>query len=197
KEVVVFFLGYLYDKDPQVQADALKALAEFQDRRLISIFLPFLGNPDPRVRGAACIALYPFARSREKVREAAMSVIEQLANSPDPAEKLAGFEAIGATRLNAYQNLLQNHLRSQDKSLAWAAASALAQLKDPSFLQPYLILMQDEDEGFAVEVGKRIVDFPTWSRKKFFSQVEALQEVPRAKVQNRLRKTHQDFSHDW
>ncbi|MFO1464611.1 MAG: MFS transporter [bacterium] len=197
KEVVVFLLGYLYDQDPQVQADALKALANFRDRRLIPIFLPFLENSSPRVRGAACIALYPFARSREGVRERALAEIERMTNSHVPEEKAAGFEAVGALRLNGFEELLQGSIRSPDQGLAWEAASALAQLKDPVFLQPYLLVLLDDHEGRAVEAGKRIAEFPRWSRRKLFQSVEGLQEVQRAKIMARLRKTHLDFSHDW
>ncbi|MCC7344417.1 MAG: HEAT repeat domain-containing protein [Deltaproteobacteria bacterium] len=197
KEVIVFFLGYLYDPNPQVQAAALKALAGFRDRRLIPIFLPFLEHADPRVRGAACVALHPFARTREGVRDKALAEIERLASSRETAERLAGLEAIGATRLYAYENLLENALRDPDKTLIWEAASALAQLKDLDFLQPYLLLLLDEDEGLAVAAGKRVAEFPRWSRRKLFDKIEELQDAQRAKIQIRLRKTHQDFSHDW
>lgn len=197
KEVIVFFLGYLYDPDPQVQIDAIKALAGFHDRRLIPIFLPFLESPDPRVRGAACVALYPFARSREGVRDKALAEIERLANSHDSSEKRAGFDAIGATRLQAYESLLENSLRDQDKTLAWEAACALAQLKDPTYLPPYLLFLLDEDEGFALDAAKRIPEFPRHSRRKLFAKLDELQDPQRLKIQNRLRKTHLDFSHDW
>lgn len=196
KEVIVFFLGYLYDEDPQVQSDAIKALAGFKDRRLIPIFLPFLKASDPRVRGAACIALYPFPRSREAVREKALAEVERLSNSQDLIEKSAGLEAIGALHLDTYESLVQNALRSPEKSINFSAALAMAQLQDPSFLQPYLLLLLDEDEGFAISVGRKIAEFPKRSRRKLFDKINELQDVQRAKIQNRLRKTHLDFSLD-
>ncbi len=197
KEMIIFFLGYLYDPDPEVQVDAIKALAGFRDRRLIPIFLPFLESPNPRARGAASVALHPFARSRDRVREKALAEIERLAHSAETAEKLAGFDSIGALKLHAYESLLQNSLRAQEKPLSWEAASALAQLKEPSFLQPYLLFLLDEDERFALDAGKRIAEFPKWSHRKLFAMIDELQDVQRLKIQNRLRKTQVDFSHDW
>jgi len=191
KEVIIFLLRWLYDPDPDVQCDALKNLASFKDRRLISIFLGFLKNENPRLRACASIALYPFSRSREDVRKLALSQIEALVSSPKPLDKLAGIEAIGMVGLKSYQGVLLESLKSIDKSQVIAAVLALARLRVAAFVEPYIALLLNEDEEVAVEAGRRIEDFGGWGRKILFHQIAELEDVQQAKIQRRIKKTFQ------
>ncbi len=195
-EGILLFLSYLYDANPEVQADALKALAGYKKRSLIPIFSPLLGHASPRVRANAAIALYPFARSREQVRRSALAEIERLVSSSELGERLAAYEAIGDLRLRTYQNLLQEALRGREPREILGVAFALAQMGDSAFIGPYLLVLLDEDEGLAVLAAKKLVKIPSRSRKMLFNQVEKLADAQAIKIRSRLRKAPADFFRD-
>jgi len=197
KGVVPFLMDLLHEEDGQAQGIALETLAGFKERSMIPILLPYLKSPDSYARAGACIALYPFKHTREKVRELALAEIEKLANADHVKDRIAGFKAIGTCQLKSFRELLAEGLDSSDPSLKLGAAVALAKCGDPRFLETFIRLMLDGNEGFAKEVYKNIVELPQKSRKTLFEKIQNLRDVEQMKIGDRLRKNRYDFSEEW
>lgn len=85
KAIPVLMVG-LNDEDPRVVANALEALAQFQDPELASTFTQFLESPVPRVRANALMGLGNIPAQRkffESEMEAALNRgMKDLANDP-------------------------------------------------------------------------------------------------------------------
>jgi HEAT repeat protein len=195
-EGILLFLSYLYDPNPEVQADALKALAGYKRRSLIPIFLPMLHHSHPRVRAGAAMALYPFKESRERTRSLALAAIAALKSSEQLEDRLAAYEAIGELRLSAEKPALVAAFKERAPNEILGAAMALAQIGDPIFVLPYLDILAGEDESLAVEAAKRLVKVPARSRKLVLDQVRQLPDAQAIKARSRLRKAPADFFRD-
>lgn len=197
KELISFLLSCLHDPELIKSPEVIEILAKYKDPKLISVFLNLLEHENPWVRAGACIGLYPFSKSPKNVREKASAEIQRLISSKQASEKSAGIYAIGTIPLGGFEKFLENSLKSPHEDVVWYTTQALAELKHPAFIQPYIKILLGQDTDRAIDAGRRIVRLPHWSRNVLFQEIFTLRDTKQMTIQDRLRKTREDFSEEF
>lgn len=196
KTFVPALLTALNEGNADLQKEALLGLAPFKERRLISVYLSFLNHEDPKISAAAAVALYPFSKSRENIRERALQRIDQLYDSNSKAEQLEAIDAIGMMKLHNYDGFLRQWIDAEDLEYVKHASIALGHLKEPNFPRGLLRVLLGDDEALAIAAGKQILELPKWSRKFLNDKIHELRDIQKKRIGIRLRKTGLDFSEE-
>jgi len=187
KRMVPYLMDMLLDQDLRVQANAIEAIGTMKERQLIPILLPFLEHSNHRIRANAAIALYPFRFSSQNVRERALQALDELYQLEEGPAYRAALYAIGVLKVKKYEKLFVELLKSATdrEELQWIAIG-LARMKNRAFLEPFIQLLLIEDITFAVNVGRRIADIPTYSRNLLFNAIESLSPEQQIMLSERL-----------
>lgn len=129
----------LVDPEPAIRAaaiDTLSALSPQAGARVMAA----LEDPDPRVRARAAVALY-----RAGDPERAQAVVTVLLDSPEPAERIAGLEALADCRAGAAALRVAGFLRDNVVPVRLAAVKALGALHDADGHQALIQALDDPD----------------------------------------------------
>jgi HEAT repeat protein len=189
-KMVPFLMQALEDPDPRVRANAVESMGLLRDPKTIRILHPFLKDENHRIRANAIIALYPFTAIRKETQKA----LDQLYQSSLPMSRYAAIFAIGQLRLKKYQKDLLPLLHSKDQALILHVSSALGQMKNRAFCEPFLNLLRRDNEELAEEAAHRMGQLPRWSRYLIFEQITKLPRSERALIFRRFDTTPLDFS---
>ncbi|MEW6569138.1 MAG: HEAT repeat domain-containing protein [Chloroflexota bacterium] len=125
------------DTDPAVRALAVCLMAHARPDP--ATVLPFLEDPDPRVRARTAAALYALGEA-----ERAQEALDQLLVSPDEAQRLAALEAIAEVKKATGASRWFEFLNDPSPAIRAAAARGLARHESPQALQALLELLDDE-----------------------------------------------------
>jgi HEAT repeat protein len=192
KGMIPFLLENLEDPDPRVVANAIESIGLLKDQKTIPLLLPFLQHDNHRIRANSVIALFHF----RSIRPLAMKALEDLYQSEDSVPRRAALYAIGVLKLEKYKPDLFIHLESEDSAIREFSCAALARMRDPRFVVPYLELLLQEPEKRAVGIARHIGFFPRYSRWVFFEEVSKLPQDQIEFLFGRLEQTPLDFSEE-
>ncbi len=143
--VVPFFLEVLSTSDDDLQSVCLRSAGEiFADPELSYYIRQYLHHPNSKVRGYAITALWQF-----EDREHLAHLLDELLDSEDPKEVIAGIYAIGEVRDQSREIQLMRYIDHSSLEVCLHALIALAKLGNVNCV-PYLIdILFGKDEALA------------------------------------------------
>jgi HEAT repeat protein len=130
----------LDDHDPAVRAAAVRAMEVLDPPALLAASDALLGDPSPGVRAAVAVAL---VRADEEDRPHA--ALAALLAADDPAERIAGLEAVGMLGGHDPSERIPDFLDDPDPGVRAAAVRALAAIDgSESISEPFLAALDDD-----------------------------------------------------
>ncbi len=189
KKMIPFLLESLQVKDDRIVANTIESIGILKDAKTIPIMTPYLNHASNRVVANAAVALFPF----RKTRELAIQAIQGLYQKRDKDSLLSAIYAVGEVKLENYEAELIQWMHSADKAYREHACVALAKMNKQIFCPVLIDLLLDDDENFALKVGRHLARLPYFSRTYLFEQISELSKDKVQLIISRLDKMPTDF----
>lgn len=167
-----FLLRILSDKKSSSKAEAILALANYDDPNVLKILIPYLKNNSPKIRISTAIALSNFADLRDRCHH----IINSFLYSGKSENVAYGLYAIGELNWKEKQNMCFDYLNSKNKFLRMHAAVALAKMgsfKSIKVLVDLLFSSDKEDADMLKLLLKKADPFITSSVEKIIKHMVA------------------------
>lgn len=189
KKMIPFLLESLQVEDDRIKANTIESIGILKDFKTIPIITPYLEHSNNRIVANAAVALFPF----RKTRLLAIAAIEGLYQKNEREALLSALYAMGEVKWEAHEQDLLELLKSQDKGIREHACVALAKMNKQIFCPVMIELLLDEDENYALKVGRHLARLPYFSRTYLFEQISEMSKEKVQTIVDRLDKMPTDF----
>ena len=179
KDIVPFLLEKINSNEEKIIADCVYICGLFHDPNSIYYLEKFLDHKNPRIRANAIISLWQFKKLRQKLNH----YLDQLLDSADEENLMAGVYIIGELALKEKREKLLDLLKNGNPEVLFA----LAKLSDKSALIRLVDYIVEHKEDWE-QIKKRLVSLPD----KFVSE---LKQYLHQEISHKIHKILKAHSH--
>lgn len=179
KDIVPFLLEKINSNEEKIIADCIYICGLFHDPNSIYYLEKFLDHKNPRIRANAIIALWQFKKLRQKLNH----YLDQLLDSPNEENLMAGIYVIGELTLKEKKKKLLALLKNNNPEILFA----LAKLSDKSALVRLVDYIIEHKEDWD-QIRKRLMALP----EKFISE---LKQYLHQEISHKIHKILKAHSH--
>jgi len=179
KDIVPFLLEKINSTEEKIVADCVYICGLFHDPNSVYYLEKFLDHKNPRIRANAIIALWQFRKLRQKLNH----YLDQLLDSQNEENLMAGVYVIGELALKDKRKKLLELLKTENPEILFA----LAKLSDKSALIRMVDYIIDNKEQWE-QIKKRMIALP----EKFVTE---LKQYLHQEISHKIHKILKAHSH--